>query len=152
MILQCLNAGSWNISSFCVRVEQLHGTSILKTFVDILITNTFFQGEEYRSPIYNSDTAASGLMKLVGTIIVHSILQGGPGLPVFSPGIYYYLAKGNAEEAMENLTVIDCSLEMRDFISKVINNLQYEHDIFCFPNKTVEQIPHKDIQCRSCGL
>ena len=30
-----LNAGARNISGFRVRVEQLHGTSILKTFVDI---------------------------------------------------------------------------------------------------------------------
>ncbi|XP_068760002.1 G2/M phase-specific E3 ubiquitin-protein ligase-like [Montipora capricornis] len=58
-------------------------------------------------------------MKFVGKIIVHSILQGRPGFPVFSPGIYYYLAKGNVEEAMESLTVIDCSLEMRYFISKI---------------------------------
>lgn len=100
------------------------------------ITETFFQGKEYCSPIYNSDTVASGLMKLVGTIIVHSILQGGPGLPVFSPGIYYYLATGNVEEAIDGLAVIDCSLEMRDFISKVINNLQYDTThYFYFPNQ-----------------
>lgn len=88
-----------------------------------VIIDTFFQEEQYRSPNYNSDTIASGIMKLVGTIIVHSILQGGTGLPVFSQGIYYYLTKGNAEEAMESLTVIDCSLEMRDFIFKVRNSL-----------------------------
>ncbi|XP_067021949.1 G2/M phase-specific E3 ubiquitin-protein ligase-like [Acropora muricata] len=96
-----------------------------------VITDTFFQGEEYRSPIYNGATAASGLIKFVGTIIVHSILQGGPGFPVFSPGIYYYLAKGNVEEAMESLTVIDCSLEMRDFISKIAGkDVTYLHEKF----------------------
>ena len=41
------------------------------------ITDALFQGKEYRCPIYNSDTVASGLMRLVGTIIVHSILQRG---------------------------------------------------------------------------
>ena len=30
-----LNVGARNISGFRVRVEQLHGTSILKTFVDV---------------------------------------------------------------------------------------------------------------------
>lgn len=97
-----------------------------------VITDTLFQGEKYHSPIYNSDTAASGLMKLVGTVIVHSIIQRGPGLPVFSPGIYC-LAKGNVEEAMKSLTEIDCSLE---FISKVSNNQQYQHDTTYFPNQT----------------
>ncbi|XP_028516404.1 uncharacterized protein LOC114575542 [Exaiptasia diaphana] len=85
----------------------------------IAITGTFFQGDEYRMPIYNSETVACGLMKLVGTIIVHSILQGGPGFPVFSPGIYYYLAKGDVKEAMEVLSVDDCSLETRHIISKI---------------------------------
>ena len=75
-------------------------------------------------------------MKFGGTIIVHSILQGGPVLPVFSPGIYYCLAKGNVEEAMESLTVI---------ISKVRNNLQYECDTLYFPNQTVQKTPHTDI-------
>jgi len=52
-------------------------------------------------------------MKLVDTIIVHSILQGGPGVPIFSPGIYYYLAKGDVEEALKGLTVTDCSLQIK---------------------------------------
>lgn len=89
------------------------------------ITDSFFQGKEYRSPIYNSDTVASGLMKLVGTIIVHSILQGGPGVPIFSPGIYYYLAKGDVEEALKGLTVTDCSLQMKHVIEKVMNTCNY---------------------------
>lgn len=71
--------------------------------------------------MYNSDTVASGLMKLVGLIIVHSILQGGPGVPIFSPGIYYYLLKGNVEEALKGLTVTDCSFQMKHVIEKVVN-------------------------------
>ena len=60
-------------------------------------------------------------MKLVGTIIVHSILQEGPGVPIFSPGIYYCLVKGNVEEALKGLTVTDCSLPMKHVIEKVMN-------------------------------
>ena len=82
------------------------------------IAKTFFEGEEYCIPVYNSSTVASGLMKLVGTIVVHSILQGGPGLPIFSPGIYNYLAGGNVDETIKCLTIIDCSLQMRNFIKK----------------------------------
>ena len=87
-----------------------------------VITDTFFQGGEYCSPIYHSDPAASGLMKLVDPAIVHGILQGGPGQPVFSPAIYYYLAKGNVEDVMESLTEIDYPLDIGDFLSKVRNN------------------------------
>ena len=57
----------------------------------------------------------------MGTIIVHSILQGGPGVPIFSPVIYYYLAKDNVEEALKGLTVTDCSLPMKHVIEKVMN-------------------------------
>jgi len=97
------------------------GGVVRQFFTQLLkaIFNAFFQGCEYRSPIHNCDTAASGIMRIVGTIIVHSILHGGPGLPVFSPAVYYYLTKGNPEEAMEGLSVIDCSLQMADFIKKV---------------------------------
>ena len=69
---------------------------------------------------------ASGVMKLVGTIIAHSILQGGPGFPVFSPAVYNYLAKGNLDEAMTADTVKDCSIQMQQFICKVRENLLIE--------------------------
>lgn len=61
-------------------------------------------------------------MKLVGTIIVHSVLQGGPGFPVFSPGVYNYLAKGDLNEVMEGVTIKDCSYQMEHFITKVSNS------------------------------
>lgn len=83
------------------------------------ISDTFFQGDTYRSPVYNCDMVACGVMKLVGTIIVHSILQGGPGFPVFSPAVYNYLAKADLNEAMRGVTVKDCSIQMQYFISKV---------------------------------
>lgn len=83
------------------------------------INDTFFQGDDYRLPVYNSNEASSGSFMLVGKIIVHSILQGGPGLPIFSPGIYYYLAKGDVTEAITGLSIVDCSLEMRADIDMV---------------------------------
>jgi len=58
------------------------------------ITNSFFfSRKRIPKPTYNSDTVASGLMKFVGTIIVHSILQGRQGVPIFSPGIYLLLSE-----------------------------------------------------------
>ena len=57
-------------------------------------------------------------MKMVGTIIVHSVLQGGPGFPV-------YLAKGDLNEVMEGVTIKDCSYQMEHFITKVRENKSY---------------------------
>ena len=55
-----------------------------------LISEEFFHGDSYKIPTYNSDVVASGMMKLVGTIIAHGILQGSPGLMIFSSSVYYY--------------------------------------------------------------
>lgn len=44
----------------------------------------FFFGEKSRCPIYNSEIVSSGMMKLVGTIIVHSVLLAGLGFLFFS--------------------------------------------------------------------
>lgn len=85
----------------------------------IEVSNVFFHGEEYKSPIYNCEMVASGVMKLVGIIIVHSILQGGPGFPVFGPAVYNYLATGDVQEAMKGLTIKDCSSQMAHFITMV---------------------------------
>ena len=77
-----------------------------------MIADTFFQGDTYRSPVYNCDMVASGVMKLVGTIIVHSVLQGRPGFPIFSPGVYNnYLAKGKLNEVMEAIKLDEKELD-----------------------------------------
>lgn len=46
------------------------------------MSEEFFQGDKYKLPIYSSHVVASGIMKLVGTAIVQSILQGGPSLTI----------------------------------------------------------------------
>lgn len=84
------------------------------------ISELFFYGEKSRRPIYNSDIVSSGMMKLIGTIIVHSILLAGLGFPVFSRSVYRYLATGKTDEVVQNMTVDDCSAPVRSFIEKVI--------------------------------
>lgn len=85
-----------------------------------VICNMFFHGDSYKHPVYNADIVASGMMKYIGTIIVHSILQGGPGFPVFSPSVYQYLATGDVDAAMMMLNYGDCSASVKDFIDKVL--------------------------------
>ena len=82
------------------------------------ISKLFFQGLEYRTPINSSDVLAAGVMKLVGVMVVHSILQGGPGFPIFSSAVYNYLCKGDLQEAVKTMTTDDCSLHMQDLITK----------------------------------
>ena len=86
-----------------------------------VLSEMFFQGIIYKSPVYNADTVASGMMKYIGTIIVHSILLGGPGFPVFSPSVYRYIAT--------LLNYGDCSEPVKIFIDKV---LQYNFLVFAY--------------------
>lgn len=89
-------------------------TQLLQT-----VGNTFFEGDEYKIPMYNSNTVATGIMKLVGTIIVHSVLMDGPGFPVFSLAVYNYLCHGDVSEAVKSVTVGDCSSQVTFLVKKV---------------------------------
>lgn len=84
------------------------------------ISELFLFGEKSRRPIYNSDIVSSGMMKLVGTIIVHSILLAGLGFPIFSHSVYRYLATGKTDEVIQNMTVDDCSFPVRNFIEVIL--------------------------------
>ena len=88
-----------------------------------LLSEEFFQGDTYKLPTYNSQVVASGVMKLIGTITVQSILQGGPSLKVFSPAIYHYLASGDSDGAIQKMSVNDCSMRIKEFITKVKNTI-----------------------------
>ena len=79
----------------------------------------FFEGTTYKSPIYNADVVASGMMKYIGTIIVHSVLQGGPGFTVFSPSVYQYLSTGDFELAIKTANIGECPAHIKHFIDQV---------------------------------
>lgn len=91
-----------------------------QVFTQVLqeMSQQFFHGDTFKTPIYNSNIVVSGIMKLVGTIIAHSILQGGPGLPVFSPSVYYYLATGDFDAAVQMISVSDYTVSTKHFIDQ----------------------------------
>ena len=85
-----------------------------------VICEMFFKGTSlYKSPVYSADVVASGMMKYIGTIIVHSILHCGPGFPIFSPSLYCYLVSGDVDATMVMLNYNDCSDSVKQFIDKV---------------------------------
>ena len=73
-----------------------------------VIGKMFLQGGKYKSPMYSADIVASRLTRYFGTVIVHIILQGGPGFPVSSPSVYYYIPSGNIDAAMDKMNYGDC--------------------------------------------
>ena len=73
-----------------------------------VIGKMFLQGGKYKSPMYSADIVASRLTRYFGTVIVHIILQGGPGFPVSSPSVYCYIPSGNIDAAMDKMNYGDC--------------------------------------------
>ncbi|XP_046856087.1 uncharacterized protein LOC124449186 [Xenia sp. Carnegie-2017] len=58
-------------------------------------------------------------MKYIGAIIVHSILQGGPSFPIFSPSVYRYFSTGNFELAMRTANIGECTAHIKNFIDQI---------------------------------
>jgi len=51
-------------------------------------------------PSYNSSVVYTGMMKIMGKIIAHSIVQCGVGFPYLSLVCYWYLITGDVSKAI----------------------------------------------------
>ena len=68
----------------------------------------FFEGDYdagYLLPAINHDAILSGHFKMLGRIILHSILMEGPGFPPLPLPIYHYLVHGTVESTMPHIDV-----------------------------------------------
>ena len=77
--------------------------------------NLFERNDLYLLPLINQEAYICGHYKMLGKLILHSILQEGPGFPYFPPSLYHYICTGSVEVAMEYL-----SLEALPFHSKIV--------------------------------
>lgn len=69
-----------------------------------------FQGPfERLVPIYRSDNVLNGVFEVLGKMVAHSMIQGGPGFPYLSPVIYWYIATGDLRQGIARASVIDIS-------------------------------------------
>ena len=60
-----------------------------------------------------------GFFEVLGKMIAHSMVQGGPGFPYFSPVMYSYIASGDLCTSLEMAIVEDPDL--LEYIEKVQN-------------------------------
>ena len=47
------------------------------------------------------------LVKILGTLIAHSLVHKGPGFPYISPFVYWYIATGCEEQALSYVSIPD---------------------------------------------
>ena len=80
-----------------------------------------FEGEEGRLlPAYSASVVYSGIMKAVGKMIAHSIVQCGVGFPYLSPVCYWYLITGDVLKAISYGNTSDVrDVQYADLIQQV---------------------------------
>lgn len=80
-----------------------------------------FRGPNRRlTPIYSSEHVLTGVFEVLGKLIAHSLIQGGPGFPFLAPVIYSYIATGDLSEAVARASCLDIGdTELASFIERV---------------------------------
>ena len=77
---------------------------------------------------YNQQALSSGITKLLGKIVGHSILQGCGGFPYLAPSAYSYLSTGEITKAMYHITIADVfDMNAVHYIKKVKIYLLLSH-------------------------
>ena len=93
-------------------------TSILKQFAENQHFKLFDGPPDSLWPYYSAATRCSGMFKVLGSIVGHSILQDEIGFPHLSAACYWYIAAGE-EAALQHLTLDDVGADCCYFISPV---------------------------------
>lgn len=92
------------------------------------INDAMFEGEEKRR-VPKKDANMEQNFELVGMMIGHSILQGGPGFSCLCPPAFNYLLYGDKERALECLPSLEdipqntATVRIIDLISEVCKNV-----------------------------
>ena len=88
-----------------------------------------FQGPLERVlPSYRNSTILSGTFEMLGKIIAHSVVQGGPGFPYLCPTLYWYIATGDLQQGVVRVSCIDIlDSVLVDYVKKV--SIRYT----CYP-------------------
>ena len=76
--------------------------------------------EGWLLPATNHDALICGHFRMLGRIILHSILLEGPGFPFFPPPVYYYLVNGTIESAMPHMDIKYLPLRQKTVVEQVI--------------------------------
>ena len=122
--LRIILRGKPPIDSGGVR-RQIY-TSTFENFSNNETIRLFEGPVNHLRPACTAEARSSGLFKVLGNIIGHSICQDGIGFPFFSPTCYWYLI-GGEEKALEFASVEDLPADSAIVLAKVGDTMQYNH-------------------------
>ena len=69
-------------------------------------------------PVHSADVRSSGMLKVLGTMIAHSVAMDGVGFPYLSPLSYWYITAGETE-ALQHMGPSDVGADVADVIAQV---------------------------------
>ena len=98
-------------------------TTVFAEFVQNKHVRLFDGPANYVRPFYSAEARCSGLFKVLGTMVGHSILQDGVGFPYYSPVAYWYMVSGE-EKALEYVNINDVGGDTACAITKVCMTLR----------------------------
>ena len=80
-----------------------------------------FEGEpKRRLPLFKSEHVVSDIFEILGKIISHSLVQGGPGFPYLAPVVYSYISTGELQVALLHVSAVDvCDPVLSNLIERV---------------------------------
>ena len=93
-------------------------TSVFAEFVNNKHVHLFDGPPNYVRPLYSAEARCSGLFKVLGTMVGHSIILDGIGFPYFSPVSYWYIVSGE-EKALEYVNISDVGKDTAYAVTKV---------------------------------
>ena len=95
-------------------------SSVFDNFAHNHTIRLFDGPENHLRPVCTAEARSSGLFKILGVMIAHSICQDGIGFPYLSPTCYWYMV-GGEEKALQFATVQDLPADSAMVISQVCN-------------------------------
>jgi hypothetical protein len=95
-------------------------SSVFHNFAHNHTIRLFDGPENHLRPVCTAEARSSGLLKILGTMIAHSICQDGIRFPYLSPTCYWYII-GGEEKPLQFATVQDLPADSAMVISQVCN-------------------------------
>lgn len=83
-----------------------------------------FKGDPRRKvPIFSNAHVLTSIFEVLGKVIAHSLVQGGPGFPYLAPVIYSYISTGDLQMASLKVSVLNIKNQaLSVVIDKVMNS------------------------------
>lgn len=99
-------------------VRRMVYSSVYTDFITNKCVKLFDGPSHSCRPRSTAESRSSGLFKVLGAMVAHSICQDGIGFPYLSPTSYWYLIGGD-ERAMEFASVEDVGADVASVVCKV---------------------------------